>query len=213
MAQLAIEDKDFRAHIIWHIKMATWEPVDITHLDRDEIEDLHADWDDAFMSDLEMRFNRLRGFNRTLNESTNEDTIEMTEKTKNAFKHDTIELVANQIYDKLTILFNNSRERFSIENGTPIEEPIIKYNSFKLADDGSLTFIYKRTIIDLGNINHRIKSPLKLRRLSVAKLKAMGFTDITDKDTNPYRTKYKVARDKVRKLDENLGKRSKATES
>ena len=90
--------------------MATWEPIDITHFDFNEIEDLHADWDDAFTSDLEMRFNRLRGFDRTLNESTDEDTIEMTEKTKNAFKHGTIELVANQIYDKLTFLFNNSRE-------------------------------------------------------------------------------------------------------
>ena len=41
--------------------MATWDPVDVSHLDRDEIEDLHADWDDAFTRDLEMRFNRLRG--------------------------------------------------------------------------------------------------------------------------------------------------------
>ena len=41
----------------------------------------------------------------------------------------------------------------------------------------------------------------------------MGFTDITDEDTHPYRTKYKVAREKVRKLDDNLDKRSKAIES
>ena len=66
---------------------------------------------------------------------------------------------------------------------------------------------------DLGNINSRIKPHSELQRLSVAKLKAMGFTDITDEDTHPYRTKYKVAREKVRKLNENLDERSKAIES
>ena len=49
-----------------------------------------------------------------MNESTNEDTIDMTEKTKNAFKHDTIELAANQIYDRLAIFLNNDRKRFDI---------------------------------------------------------------------------------------------------
>ena len=56
-------------------------------------------------------------------------------------------------------MFNNARERLGIQNGTPIEEPSVKYNSFKQADDRSLTFEYKRTVIDLGNINKRIKSP------------------------------------------------------
>ena len=41
----------------------------------------------------------------------------------------------------------------------------------------------------------------------------MGFTSITDEDSNPYRTKYKVARDMVKKLNENLDERSKAIES
>ena len=192
--------------------MATWDPVDASHLDHDEIEDLHADWDDAFMRDLEMRFNRLRGFDRTSNESTDEGTIEMTEKAKDRFKHGTIELIANQIYDKLTTLFNNTRKRFGIKGGEPVE-PIRNYDNFKLLDGGELTFVYKRTVIDLGNINNRIKLPSELRRLSVAKLKVMGFTDITNEDTHPYRTKYKVAREKVRKLDENLDKRSKEIES
>ena len=110
-------------------------------------------------------------------------------------------------------MFNKARERLGIENGTPIEEPSIKYNSFKLADNGSLTFVYKRTVIDLGNINNKIKPPSELWRLSIANLKAMGFTDITDEDTHPYRTKYKVAREKVRKLNENLDERSKEIES
>ena len=98
------------------------------------------------------------------------------------------------------------------EGGEPIE-PIRNYDNFKLSDGGELTFVYKRTVIYLGNINNRIKPPSELRRLSIVKLKAMGFTDITDEDTHPYRTKYKVAREKVRKLDENLDKRSKAIES
>ena len=36
----------------------------------------------------------------------------MTEKTKDALKRDTTELVANQIYDKLTILFNNKKKNW-----------------------------------------------------------------------------------------------------
>ena len=41
----------------------------------------------------------------------------------------------------------------------------------------------------------------------------MGFRNLTDEDTHPYRTKYKKARVKIRKLDENLDERSKAIES
>ena len=178
--------------------------------------DEYDKWDDDMVKDLEIRFNKLREFNRDLNESIDDDHIKMTEKVKDVLKKDTIELVANQIYDKLTNMFNNARERFGIENGTPIE-PLRKYNNFKLDDDGSLTFVYKskskRTVIYLGNINNRVKSPSELRRLSVAKLKMMGFTDITGEDTHPYRTKYRVAREKVRKLNENLDERSKAMES
>ena len=190
--------------------MATWEPVDI---DRDGLGEEYDKWDDDIVKDLELRFNELREFNKTLNESTDEDTINETLIYVDSTRNDIEDLVANQIYDKLTIMFNKSRERLGINNGTPIEEPTIRYNSFKLEDDGSLTFVYKRTVNDLGNINDRIKSPSERRRLSVAKLKAMGFTDITDEDTHPYRAKYLVARDKVKKLNENLDERSKAMES
>ena len=193
--------------------MATWEPVDI---DRDGLGEGYDKWDDDMVKNLELRFNKLREFNKTLNESTDEATINEMFIYVDEVRNDIEELVANQVYDKLTNMFNNARERFGIENGTPIE-PSRKYNNFKLDDDGSLTFVYKtkskRTVIDLGNINNRIRPPSELRRLSVAKLKMMGFTDKTDEDTHPYRTKYKVAREKVRKLDENLGKRSKAIES
>ena len=174
-------------------KMVTWEPEGINIADRDGLGDEDNSWDEYAMNDLQTR----------------EETSTLMEATRN----DIEELVANQIYHKLTTTFNRARERLDIENGTPIEEPSIRYNSFKLADDGSLTFVYKRTVIDLGNINERIKLPSELRRLSVAKLKAMGFTDITDEDTHPYRTKYIVARDKVKKLNENLDERSKAIES
>ena len=191
--------------------MATWEPEGIDIADCDDIED--DSWDENAMNDLQKRYEELRQFNIKYNKSRDKTTREETSIYIDLTRNDIEELVANQIYDKLTTMFNKSRERLGINNGTPIEEPSIKYNSFKLADDGSLTFVYKRTVIDLGNINERIKPPSELQRLSVAKLKAMGFTDITDEDTHPYRTKYKVVRDKVKKLNDNLDERSKAIES
>ena len=191
--------------------MAAWEPEGIDRADRDDIED--DSWDENAMNDLQKRYEELRQFNIKYNKSRDKATREETPIYIDPTRNDIEELVANQIYDKLTTTFNRARERLGINNGTPIEEPSIRYNSFKLADDGSLTFVYKRTVIDLGNINGRIKSPSELRRLSVAKLKAMGFTDITDEDTHPYRSKYIVARDKVKKLNENSDERSKAIES
>ena len=62
--------------------MASWDPVDVSQFDHDDIEDLHDEWDDGFKSNLELRYNKLRGVDRALNESTDEDNIEMTEKTK-----------------------------------------------------------------------------------------------------------------------------------
>ena len=41
----------------------------------------------------------------------------------------------------------------------------------------------------------------------------MGFINITGEDINPYKLKYKKARKKLRKLDENLDERSKTIES
>ena len=190
--------------------MATWEPVDT---DYDKIGDEDYKWDDDVIKDLELRFNKLREYNETLNESTDEDTIEMTERTKDALKRDTIELVANQIYDKLTIFFNNDRKRFGIQGGEPIIEPMREYRNFKLSKNGKLSYKYKRTVMDLGNINEKLKAPWEIRRLGVTKLRLMGFTNITDEDTNPYRNKYKKAREDVMKLNENLDERSKAIES
>ena len=123
----------------------------------------------------------------------------MTTDTIDALKHDTIELVADQICDKLTISFNNARKRVGIQKGIPIVEPIRNYDNFKLADDGEISYVYKRIVIDLGNINERLKSPWEIRKLGVAKLRSMGFTNITDEDVQPHRAKCKKARKKLRK--------------
>ena len=168
--------------------MASFEPVDTNY---DKIRDEDYKWDDDVIKDLELRFNKLREFNETLNESTDENTIEITEKAKYALKRDTIELVANQIYDRLTIFFNNDRKRFGIQGGEPIIDPMREYQNFKLTKNGKLSYVYKITVIDLGNINNRLKAPWEIRKLGVAKLRLMGFTNITDEDSNPYRTKYK----------------------
>ena len=190
--------------------MATWEPEGI---DYDKIGDEDYKWDDDVIKDLELRFNKLREFNETLNKSTDVATIEMTVKTKDALKRDTIELVANQIYDKLTIFFNNGRKRFGIQGGEPIIEPIREYDYFKLTNNGKLSYKYNKTVIDFGNINNRLKAPWEIRKLGVAKLRLMGFRTIMYEDINPYDRRYKKAREDVMKLNENLDERSKAIES
>ena len=190
--------------------MVSFEPVDI---DYDKIGDEDYKWDDNVIKDLELRFNKLREFDETLNESTNEDTIEMTEKTKNALKHDTIESVANQIYNRLTIFFNNDRKRFGIQGGEPIIDPIREYQNFKLTKNGKLSYSYKKTVIDFGNINNKLKAPWEIRKLGVAKLRSIGFRSITYEDINPYVPKYKRGREEAMKLNENLDERSKAIES
>ena len=119
------------------------------------------------MKDLKIRFNKLRQFNRTLYGSHENDLIDITLKNKDAFKRDTIELVANQIYDKLTISFNDTRKRLGIQKGIRIAEPIRKYDSFDLEDDGELSYVSKKTVIDLGNINEGLKSPWEIRKLGV----------------------------------------------
>ena len=190
--------------------MASFEPVDINY---DKVGDEDYKCDDDIVKDLELRFNKLREFDETLNESSNENTIEMMEKTKDALKHDTIELVANQIYDRLTIFFNNDRKRFGIQGGEPIIDPIREYQNFKLTKNGKLSYIYKRTVIDFGNINNRLKAPWEIRKLGVNKLRLMGFRDLTYEDINPYDRRFKRAREDVMKLNENLDERSKAIES
>ena len=116
--------------------MVSFEPVDT---DYDKIGDEDYKWDDDVIKDLELRFNEPRKFDETFNESTDEDTIEMTEKTKDALKHDTIELAANQIHDRLTIFFNNDRKRFGVQGGKPIINPIREYRNFRPTENGKLS--------------------------------------------------------------------------
>ena len=59
--------------------MASFGAVDI---DRDGMGEGYDKWDDDVVKDLELRFNKLREFDETLNESTDKDTMEITEKTK-----------------------------------------------------------------------------------------------------------------------------------
>ena len=137
----------------------------------------------------------------------------MTEKTKDALKHDTIELAANQIYDKLTIFFNNDGKRFGIQGGEPIIESMREYRNFKLTENGKLSYVYKRMVIDLGKISEGLKTPWKIRKLGVKKLRLMGFRNLTYEDINPYDRRSKRAREEVMKLNENLDEMSKAIES
>ena len=89
-----------------------------------------------------------------------------------------------------------------------------EYQNFELLDDGEITYKYKRMVIYLGNIDEGLKAPpWDICRISVKKLRLMSSTNLTDEDTHSYRGRYKKARDKVRKLDENLDERSKTIES
>ena len=192
--------------------MATWEP-DIDPFDRDEIGEEDYRWDDTFTNELETRLNKLRRFNKTLDESHDENLIDITMKTKNALKNDTIELIANEIYDKLTKLFNDRRKRLGIKGGTPIVEPIRDYSKFKLKTDGTLSYKYKKTVIYLGNIDKGLKSLTEMSKLGVNRLRTMGFTNITYEDIQPYKPKFRNARDEARILNEKLNERSKTLES
>ena len=89
------------------------------------------------MNDLEKRFEELRQFNKKFNESRDKDTRQETSIFIDSTRNDIEELVADQIYHKLTILFNNTRKNFGIHEGRP-KDPIRKYD--------------KRTVIDLGNM-------------------------------------------------------------
>ena len=139
--------------------------------------------------------------------------MEMTYKTKDALKRDTIELIANEIYDKLTKLFNDRRKRLDIKGGIPIADPIRDYSKFKLKNDGTLSYKYKKTIIHLGNIDKDLKSITEISKLGVNRLRTMGFTNITYEDVQPYQPRFKNAREEARKLNEKLNERSKTLES
>ena len=88
-----------------------------------------------------------------------------------------------------------------------------EYQNFKLTKNGKLSYVYKRTVIDFGDINNRLKAPWEIRKLGVAKLRLMGLRNLTYEDINPYDRRSKRVREEVMKLNENLDERSKAIES
>ena len=88
-----------------------------------------------------------------------------------------------------------------------------EYQNFKLTKNGKLSYIYKRTVIDLGNISEGLKAPWEIHKLGVKKLRLIGFRDIMYEDINPYDQRFKRVREDVMKLNENLDERSKAIES
>ena len=192
--------------------MATWEP-DIDPFDRDEIGEGDDRWDEDFTHNQETRLNKLTQFNSTLSETHDKDLRDITINTKEVLKRDTIELIANEIYDKLTKLFNDRRKRLGIKGGKPINEPIRDYSKFKLKNDGTLSYKYKKTVINLGNIDKGLKSLSEISKLGVNRLRLMGFTNITYEDIRPYQPRYKNAREEARKLNEKLNERSKTLES
>ena len=192
--------------------MATWEP-DIDPFDRDEIGEEDDRWDEAFTHNLETRLNELRRFNSTLSETHDKNLRDITINTKELLKRDTIELIANEIYDKLTKLFNDRRKRLGIKGGTPIAEPIRDYSKFKPKADGAFSYKYKKTVIYLGNIDKDRKSITEMSKLGVNRLRTMGFTNITYEDIQPYQPKFQNAREEARKLNEKLNERSKTLES
>ena len=122
-------------------------------------------------------------------------------------------MIANEIYDKLTKLFNDRRKRLGIKGGTPIADPIRDYSKFKLKNDGTISYKYKKTVIYLGNIDKGLKSITEISKLGVNRLRTMGFTNITYEDIQPYQPKFQKARDEARKLNEKLNERSKTLES
>ena len=67
-------------------------------------------------------------------------------------------------------MFDNTRKRLGIHKSEPMVKPIRNYNNFKLSDDGELTFIEKRTVIDLGNINEGLRTPWEMHKIGVKRL-------------------------------------------
>ena len=92
--------------------MASWEPVDI---DCDGTGDDDVEWGADVMRDLESRYEELRQDIRNLNESRDESAREEALIFVDVRRHDAEELMADQIYDKLTILSNNTRKKFGIQ--------------------------------------------------------------------------------------------------
>ena len=89
--------------------MATWDPEGIDIADRDGLGEEDDNWDEYAMNDLQNRYEELRQFNIKYNKSRDEAAREEALNLAKVTRHDIEELVANQIYDKLTIMFKQSK--------------------------------------------------------------------------------------------------------
>ena len=89
--------------------MATWEPEGIDIADLDGLGDEDDSWDEYAINDLQNRYEELRQFNIKYNKSRDEATREEMLNLAEVTRHDIEELVANQIYDKLTNMFNKAK--------------------------------------------------------------------------------------------------------
>ena len=188
------------------------EGVNFNPFGRDEMEEEDINWDDLD-KDLKRRLHELRQFNSRLETSSCEDYGNTSIK-KNCIKEDTIELVANQIYNKIAKIISGRRKRLGIKGGNEIFESNRQYVSFNTDNDGNLTFVCKNKVIDFDNIEEGLDSPSKMiSKLGVNKLRLMGFMDITDVDVKPYKQRHVEKREKLRELGITLNERSKAISS
>ena len=74
--------------------------------------------------------------------------------------------------------------------------------------------MHENKVKGLGNINEGLMPPSKIiKKLGVKRLEIMGVRNITDEDIHSSKSRNNDAREKVRKLNDNLNERSKATKS
>ena len=85
--------------------MALYEPVDIDPTGRDGIGKEDDKWDDGKIDELEAKLQGLRQFNARLEVSPGKDLENNIILEKDKVRKDTIELISNQMYDKITKLF------------------------------------------------------------------------------------------------------------
>ena len=64
---------------------------------------------------MEAKLEELRQFNATLEKSPGKDLENNIMLEKSKVKKDTIELISNQMYDKIAKLFNHRRKRLGVK--------------------------------------------------------------------------------------------------
>ena len=111
--------------------MASWEPVDVDPTGRDGIGEEDDKWDGGKISEMEAKLEELRQFNARLKKSPGKDLENNIMLEKSKVKEGNIELILNQMYDKITTLFNDRGKRLGIKGGDKIVDPIRSSDIFK----------------------------------------------------------------------------------